>query len=66
MENPIPEKENKIKYVRNFFRLWKLKIESINTTIKNIRNVFRLEKENKTIKERQLRDIRKNLDRKIK
>ena len=66
MENPIPEKENKIKYVRNFFRLWKLKTESINTTIKNIRNVFRLEKENKTIKERQLRDIRKNLDRKIK
>ena len=66
MENPIPEKENKIKYVRNLFRLWKLKIESINTTIKNIRNVFILEKENKTIKERQLRDIRKNLDRKIK
>ena len=65
MENPIPEKE-KIKYVRNLFRLWKLKIESINTTIKNIRNVFRLEKENKTIKERQLRDIRKTLDRKIK
>ena len=66
MENPIPEKENKIKYVRNLFRLWKLKIESINTTIKNIRNLIRLEKENKTIKDRQLRDIRKNLDRKIK
>ena len=36
----------------------KLKKETIDTIIKDIRNLFRLEKENKAIKDRMLRDIR--------
>ena len=38
------EKENIIKYVRNHFRLEKLKKEAVDTTIKDIKNLFRLEK----------------------
>ena len=38
----------------------KLKDETINTSIKDIRNLFRLEKEKKAIKERLIRD-NKNL-----
>ena len=51
-------KKKTIKYVRNLFRLEKLKKETIDTTIKDTRNLFRLEKENKAIKDRILRDIR--------
>ena len=46
MENPRPEGENIIKDTK------------IDTTIKDIRNFFRLEKENKAIKDIILRDIR--------
>ena len=52
-----PEEENKIKYIRNLFRL----TEELNyTAIKGIGNHFRQEKETKTSKDRILRDI-KNL-----
>ena len=37
----------------------KTKKETIATTIKDIRNLFRLEKENEVIKGRIIRDIRK-------
>ena len=57
MENPSLKKET-IKYVKNLFRLEKLKKETIYTTIKKIWNLFRLEKENKAIKERIIIDIR--------
>ena len=57
MENPRFEKDSIIKDARNFFRL----IKEINYyAIKDIRNLFKLEKGTKTIKERILRDI-KNL-----
>ena len=46
MENPRPEGENIIQGTK------------IDTTIKDIRNLFRLEKENKAIKDIILRDIR--------
>ena len=51
MENPTPEEENIIKYIRNLFRLKK---ELNYTAIKNIRNIFRLEKETKATKDRQI------------
>ena len=57
MENPWPEEEKIIKYIRNLFRLKK---ELNFTAIKDIRNLFRQEKETKAIKDRILRDI-KNL-----
>ena len=53
MAYPGPEEENIIKEERNLFRLEKLKKETIDNTIKDIR----LEKENKEIKDRILRDI---------
>ena len=57
MENPRFEKDSIIKDARNFFRL----IKEINYyAIKDIRNLFKLEKGTKTIKDRILRDI-KNL-----
>ena len=56
MENPRPEKENITKDVRILFRWEKPKKETIHTTIKDIRNPLRLEKE-KTIKDRTLRDV---------
>ena len=37
MENPRPEQENIIRDVRNFFRLEKLKKETTDTTIKDIK-----------------------------
>ena len=47
----ILEEENIIKDVRNLFRLKKLKQETIATTIIDIRNPFRLERENKAIRD---------------
>ena len=48
--------------MEEIFLDWKnLKKETTDTTIKDIRNIFSLEKENKAIKERILRDIRKIL-----
>ena len=44
MESPSLEKENIIKDVRKLFGLEKVKIEIIDTKIKGIRNLFRLEK----------------------
>ena len=55
MENPRPEAEKIIKDIRNFFRLKKV---MNHTSINNIRNRFRLEKETKEIKDRILKDIR--------
>ena len=46
MGNQRLEEENIIRDVRNHFRLEKLKKESTDATIKCIRNLFRLEKEN--------------------
>ena len=57
MENARSEKDNIMKEARNFFRLRK---EINYYAIKDIRNLFRLEKGAKTIKDRILRDI-KNL-----
>ena len=55
MENPRPSEEKVI----NIFRLEKLKEETINTTIKDIRILlFRLQGENEEITYRILRDIR--------
>ena len=47
MENSRFEEENIIKDGRNLSRLEKLKKETIDITIKIIKNLFRLEKENK-------------------
>ena len=44
MESPMIEKQKIIKYVKNLFRLEQLKKETIDTSIKNIRNLARLEK----------------------
>ena len=41
MENPTPEEENIINDVGNLIRLKKLKTETIDTRIKNIKNLFR-------------------------
>ena len=57
MENPRSEEEEKIKNIRNLFRL---KQEQNNTEIKDIRNLFRLKKEVKGITDIVLRNI-KNL-----
>ena len=40
----------------------KLKDEIINTSIKDIRNLFRIEKENKAIKDRLIRDNKSLLE----
>ena len=45
MENPRPEEENIINYIRNLFRLKK---EQNYTAIKDIRNLSELEKKNKS------------------
>ena len=42
MESPSLEEENRIKDVRNLFRLEKIKQETADTTIKDRRNLFRL------------------------
>ena len=54
-ESPSLEEENMIKYVRNIISLKKIKKETIDTTIKDIRSLFKLEKENEEIKDRILR-----------
>ena len=58
MESPSLKEKNIIKYVRHFSRLEKLKKETIDTTVNEIRNHFGLEKENGEITDRILRDIR--------
>ena len=55
IENPMPEEEKIIKYIKKFFRLKK---EKNYTAI--FLNLFKLEKEIKAIKDKILRDI-KNL-----
>ena len=42
------------------FQIKKTKKETIDTTIKDIRNLFELEKGNKAIKDRIIRDMRKS------
>ena len=42
MESPSLEEENRIKDVRNLFRLEKIKQKTADTTIKDRRNLFRL------------------------
>ena len=44
MKSLCLEKENIIKYVRNIFRFEKTKKETIDTTIKGMRNLFGQEK----------------------
>ena len=55
IESSVLEEEQIVKDVKNLFRLKKPKMETIDTTIKDIRSIFILEKENKTIKDRMLR-----------
>ena len=57
MESSNLEEKNIIKDLTDFFRLKKLKKETIDTTIKIIRNLFIAEKENEKIKDRILRDM---------
>ena len=52
------EEENIVKDVRNLFRLIKIKKETIDVTSKVVRNLFRLENENKAIKYRIIIGIR--------
>ena len=63
MERSRPEEhenieENKIKDVRNLFRLQKLEKETTDAAIKGLRNLFKLEKVKKGIKDRIIRDVR--------
>ena len=44
MEGTILEKENIIKDARNLLRSEAMKLETADTTIEDIRNVFKLEK----------------------
>ena len=57
MESSNLEEKNIIKDLKDFFRLKKLKKETIDTTIKIIRNLFIPEKENEKMKDRILRDM---------
>ena len=57
MQNTRPEEENIVINIRNHLRL---KIEQNYTAVKDIRNLFKLEKETTVIKDRMLRD-NKNL-----
>ena len=57
MQNPRPEEENIVINIRNHLRLTK---EQNCTAVKDIRNLFKLEKETTVIKDRMLRD-NKNL-----
>ena len=43
---------------KKYFRLEKLKKETIDTTIKDIKSLFELEKENRLIKDRTIKNIR--------
>ena len=51
LEEDKNREENVIKDVGNLFRLNKLKKETNDTSITGIRNLFRLKKENKVIKD---------------
>ena len=51
LEEDKNREENIIKDVGNLFRLNKLKKETNDTSITGIRNLFRLKKENKVIKD---------------
>ena len=63
MENPRSEEEKIIKYIRNHFRLKK----QLNyTAIKDLRNLFRREKNTKAIEDRLLIDIKNFLSMKKK
>ena len=63
MENPRSEEEKIIKYIRNHFRLKK----QLNyTAIKDLRNLFRREKNTKAIEDRTLIDIKNFLSMKKK
>ena len=57
MQNPRPEEENIVINIRNHLRLKK---EQNYTAVKDIKNLFKLEKETTVIKDRMLRD-NKNL-----
>ena len=57
MESSNLEEKNIIKDLKDFFRLKKIKKETIDTTIKIIRNLFIPEKENEKMKDRILRDM---------
>ena len=59
MENPRLEKEKILKDARILFRLKK---ELNYTAIKNIRNIFRLEKETKAIEDRILRYFKNHFE----
>ena len=50
METPRPKEEKIFKDVRNLFRLEKLKKETIDTTIKAIRNCLYLKKKTEQLK----------------
>lgn len=59
MESPSLEKENIIKQIRNLFEFEKLKKKRpLNTTMKDIRNLFRLKIENKSTRDIMLINIR--------
>ena len=63
IENPRSEEEKIIKYIRNHFRLKK----QLNyTAIKDLRNLFRREKNTKAIEDRILIDIKNFLSMKKK
>ena len=57
MENSSLIEDNKIKHIRNLFGRNKVGKKN-DATFKGIRNLLRLEKENKAIKDRIIRDIR--------
>ena len=59
MENPRLEKEKILKDARILFRLKK---ELNYTAIKNIRNLFRIEKETKAIEDRILRYFKNHFE----
>ena len=55
----IKKKKNIIKDARNLFRLER---KIYGTTIKDTRNLFRLKKENETIEDRMIREIRNQFE----
>ena len=56
VESPNLEEQKLIKVVQNLFTLV-LRKDAIDTAIEDMRNIFRLEKENEEIKDRILEDI---------
>ena len=55
-------KGNKVKAIKNLFRLWK---EIDKSATKDIRNLFRLRKENETIKDKIIRGFKISFEEKI-